>query len=117
MLLGIATLLVVFIGAGIAIAGLVQPDLILQSEATPDAETLLLYLAARNVALALLVAGALLAGSKEALTWLATLSGTVQLVDLYIGLQNRVRRRSALALVLAILQFGALLVAGYVPNV
>lgn len=112
LLLGLATLVVVFIGAGIAIAGLVLPDLLLAAEPTADTETLMLYLSARNVVLAILVVGALLAGAKEALTWLATLSGTIQLVDLYIGLQLRNRRRAGLALSLAVVQLGGLFVSG-----
>jgi hypothetical protein len=112
MLLGLATLLVVLTGAGVAIAGLVHPDLLLEAEPTRDTEALLLYLAARNVGLAIVVVGILLAGAREALTWLATLSGTIQLVDCYVGLQIGNRRRAALAVGLAFVQFCGLVASG-----
>lgn len=111
MIAELATLVATAIPAALSVAAIVQPDLVLGAESTADTDALLLYLGGRNIGLAVLVAGALLAGGGAGLATLGMVSGTVQLVDLYVALQRRHTRRAALALVLALVQFGGLFAA------
>ena len=51
---------------------------------------------------------ALVAGQHDAIIWLATLAGVVQLVDGYVGMQQRDPARTWGPLALGIAQFGVL---------
>ena len=109
------TLLNVLVAAGFSVVSLVNLRLIAPGEPNEAARIMALYAAARTLPLAILTIAALISGQREAITWLATLAGVVQLVDVYIGLQQRDPGRTWGPLALGVALFAALALAHFAP--
>jgi acid phosphatase family membrane protein YuiD len=100
------TALNVVVASGFSIAGLMKPELVLPTGATPtDASAIFaMYAAARTIPLALITIVALYNGSASTLFVLGLLAGIIQLVDAAVGLCQHDIGKTVGPLFLAILQ-------------
>jgi hypothetical protein len=100
------TALNVVIASGFSIAGLIKPELILPTGATPtEASSIFaMYAAARTIPLALITMVAIYNGSASALFVLGLLAGIIQSVDTAVGLLQHDIGKTVGPLFLAILQ-------------
>src|SRR5258705_7654267 len=106
------TALNVVVASGFSIAGLIKPELVLPTAATPtDASAIFaMYAAARAIPLALITMVAIYKGSASALLVLGLLAGIVQLVDAVVGLLQHDVGKTVGPLFLAIAQVYAVAV-------
>jgi hypothetical protein len=102
------TVLNVLVAAGFSVVSLVNMRLIAPGEPDEAARIMALYAAARTLPLAALTIAALVAGQHDAIIWLATLAGVVQLVDGYVGMQQRDPARTWGPIALGVAQFAVL---------
>jgi hypothetical protein len=100
------TALNVLVASGFSIAGLIKPELVLPTGATPTNASAIfaMYAAARTIPLALITIVALCNGSASALFVLGLLAGVIQLVDAAVGLLQHDIGKTVGPLFLAILQ-------------
>jgi hypothetical protein len=100
------TALNVLVASGFSIVGLIKPELVLPSWASPtDASTIFaMYAAARTIPLALMTMVAIYKGSASALFVLGVLAGIIQFVDAAVGLLQHDVGKTAGPFFLAILQ-------------
>jgi hypothetical protein len=100
------TALNVVVASGFSIAGLLKPELVLPTGATPtDASAIFaMYAAARTIPLALITAMAIYQGSASALFVLGGLAGIIQFVDAVVGLFQQDVGKTVGPLFLGILQ-------------
>jgi hypothetical protein len=100
------TALNVLVASGFSIAGLIKPELVLPTGATPTNASAIfaMYAAARTIPLALITIVALYNGSASALFVLGLLAGIIQLVDAAVGLLQHDIGKTVGPLFLAILQ-------------
>jgi hypothetical protein len=100
------TALNVLVASGFSIAGLIKPELVLPTGATPTNASAIfaMYAAARTIPLALITIVALYNGSASALFVLGLLAGVIQLVDAAVGLLQHDIGKTVGPLFLAILQ-------------
>jgi hypothetical protein len=100
------TALNVLVASGFSIAGLIKPELVLPTGATPTNASAIfaMYAAARTIPLALITIVALYNGSASALFVLGLLAGIIQLVDAAVGLLQHDIGKTAGPLFLVILQ-------------
>jgi hypothetical protein len=100
------TVLNVVVASGFSIAGLIRPELVLPTGATPtDASTIFaMYAAARTIPVALITMAAVYRGSISALLVLGPLAGSIQFCDSGVGLLQHDVAKTVGPLFLAILQ-------------
>jgi hypothetical protein len=100
------TALNVLVASGFSIAGLIKPELVLPTGATPTNASAIfaMYAAARTIPLALITIVAVYNGSASALFVLGLLAGVIQLVDAAVGLLQHDIGKTVGPLFLAILQ-------------
>ena len=100
------TALNVVIASGFSIAGLIKPELILPTGATPtEASSIFaMYAAARTIPLALITMVAIYNGSASTLFVLGLLAGIIQSVDTAVGLLQHDIGKTVGPLFLGILQ-------------
>src|ERR1700694_3434196 len=100
------TALNVVVASGFSIAGLIKPELVLPTGATPtDASAIFaMYAAARTIPLALITMVAIYKGSASALLVLGVLAGIIQFADAAVGLFQHDVGQPVGPLFLAILQ-------------
>jgi hypothetical protein len=100
------TALNVAVASGFSIAGLVKPELVLPTGATPTAASAIfaMYAAARTIPLALITTVAIYKGSASALLVLGLLAGVIQFGDAVVGLLQHEFGKTFGPLFLAILQ-------------
>jgi hypothetical protein len=100
------TALNVVVASAFSIAGLIKPELVLPTDATPtDASAIFaMYAAARTIPLAVITMVAIYKGSASALFVLGLLAGVIQFVDGTVGLVQHDVGKTIGPLVLAILQ-------------
>lgn len=105
------TALNVVVASGFALAGLLAPQTILPAGAAPSEAAFIfaLYAAARTLPLAAGVGLAIAWRSAPALLILGTLAGAVQTIDAAVGLVQHDIGKTVGPLVIAALQFAALL--------
>jgi hypothetical protein len=106
------TALNVLVASGFSIAGLVKPELVLPSGATPtDASAIFaMYAAARTIPLALITMVSIYIGSASALLVLGILAGVIQFVDAAVGLLQHDLGKTVGPLFLAVLQAYAVII-------
>jgi len=111
-LASLVTAINVLVAAGFSIAGLISPQAVLPTGAVPtEASSLFaMYAAARAIPLALITLAAIYRRATQALLILGTLAGVIQLLDAAIGLLQHDAGKFAGPLLIAIVQFSALLV-------
>ena len=97
----------VLVAAGFAIAGLVRPSFVAPGQQTEASRTFALYAFARTIPLALVTIAAMLWAPLVAVLWLGTLAGIVQLVDGYVGLQQKDPGKTWGPVVIGVLQLAA----------
>jgi hypothetical protein len=100
------TALNVVVASGFSIAGLIKPELVLPTGATPTVASAIfaMYTAARAIPLALITMVAIYKGSASALLVLGLLSAIIQLGDAAVGLLQHDIGKTVGPLFLAILQ-------------
>ena len=100
------TALNVLVASGFSIAGLIKPELVLPTGATPTNASAIfaMYAAARTIPLALITIVALFNGSASTLFVLGLLAGIIQLVDAAVGLLQHDLGKTVGPLFLATLQ-------------
>ncbi|MEH2488686.1 hypothetical protein [Bradyrhizobium sp. AZCC 2230] len=105
----LVTAINVIVACGFSIAGLVSPSGILPSGSSPTeaSQIFAMYASARTVPLALITLSTL--GRRSWILRLGTLAGIVQLLDAGVGLFQQDIGKTAGPLVIALLQFLALL--------
>jgi hypothetical protein len=102
----LVTAIDVLVAAGFAIAGIVQPSIVVAGPPTEASRIFALFAAARAVPLAIVTLVAIGLGAITAVEWLGALAGIIQLADFCIlGLRQRAMAKAIGPLVLAILQF------------
>jgi hypothetical protein len=100
------TALNVVVASGFSIAGLIKPELVLPTGATPsDASAIFaMYAAARTIPLALITLAAIYSGAASALLVLGVLAGIIQFVDAGVGLLQHDIGKTVGPLLLGLLQ-------------
>jgi hypothetical protein len=108
----------VVVASGFAIAGLIKPELILPTGATPtDASAIFaMYAAARTIPLALIKMVAIYKRSASALLVLGLLAGIIQIVDAGVGLLQYDIGKTVGPLFLAMLQMYAVTILLKAPK-
>jgi hypothetical protein len=103
----VVTAINVLVASGFSIAAIIRPQVLVPVESVPTRASLLLamYAAAPRIPLALLVLGAIYKQAAPALLILGALAGTMQLLDVGIGLFQHDLRKWAGPLFFAVLQF------------
>jgi len=106
-LASVVTAIDVLVSCGFSIAAIIRPQVLVPVESVRTRASLLLamYAAAPRIPLALLVLGAIYMQAAPALLILGALAGTVQLLDVGIGLVQHDLRKWAGPLFFAVLQF------------
>ena len=106
-LASVVTAINVVVASGFSIVGIIHPQYLVPAESVPTEASLLLamYAAAPRIPLALLVLGAIYKQAAPALLILGALAGTMQLLDVGIGLFQHDLRKWAGPLFFAVLQF------------
>ena len=106
-LASVVTAINVLVASGFSIAAIIRPQVLVPAESVRTRTSLLLamYAAAPRIPLALLVLGAIYKQAAPALLILGALAGTMQLLDVGIGLFQRDIRKWAGPLFIAVLQF------------
>ena len=97
----------VLVASGFSIAAIIRPQILVPAESVRTQSSLLLamYAAAPRIPLALFVLGAIYKQATPALLILGALAGTMQLLDVGIGLFQHDLRKWAGPLFIAVLQF------------
>ena len=108
----------VVVASGFSIAGLIKPELILPTGATPtDASAIFaMYAAARTIPLALITMVAIYKRAASALVVLGLLAGIIQIADAGVGLLQRDIGKTVGPLFLAILQMYAVTILLKAPK-
>jgi hypothetical protein len=108
----------VVVASGFSIVGLIKPELILPTGATPtDASAIFaMYAAARTIPLALITMLAIYKRAASALVVLGLLAGIVQIADAGVGLLQRDIGKTVGPLFLAILQMYAVTILLKAPK-
>jgi hypothetical protein len=103
------TALNVLVAGGFSIAGLIKPEVVLPTGATPtDASAIFaMYAAARTIPLALITMVAVYIGAASALLVLGLVAGVIQFADAAVGLLQHDIGKTVGPLFLAILQMYA----------
>ena len=106
-LASLVTAINVLVASGFSIAAIIRPQILVPAESVRTQASLLLamYAAAPRIPLALLVLGAIYKQAAPALLILGALAGTMQLLDVGIGLFQHDLRKWAGPLFFAVLQF------------
>jgi hypothetical protein len=106
-LASLVTAINVLVASGFSIAAIIRPQVLVPAEPVRTRASLLLamYAAAPRIPLALLVLGAIYKQAAPALLILGALAGTMQLLDVGIGLFQHDLRKWAGPLFIAVLQF------------
>ena len=106
-LASVVTAIDVLVSCGFSIAAIIRPQVLVPAESVRTRASLLLamYAAAPRIPLALLVLGAIYKQAAPALLILGALAGTMQLLDVGIGLFQHDLRKWAGPLFFAVLQF------------
>ena len=102
------TTLNVLVAAGFALAGLIRPQLVAPGEPTEASRIFALYAAARTIPLAAIAIAAMIGGPLIGVIWIGTLAGVVQLVDGYVGMQQKDAGKTWGPVAVGVLQFLAL---------
>jgi hypothetical protein len=98
----------VLVASGFAIAGLIRPNFVAPGQQTEASRIFALYAFARTIPLALVTFAAMLWGPLVAVLWLGALAGLVQLVDGYVGLQQKDPGKTWGPVAIGVLQFAAI---------
>jgi len=106
-LASLVTAINVLVASGFSIAAIIRPQVLVPAEPVRTQASLLLatYAAAPRIPLALFVLGAIYKQATPALLILGALAGTMQLLDVGIGLFQHDLRKWAGPLFIAVLQF------------
>ena len=106
-LASLVTAINVLVASGFSIAAIIRPQVLVPAEPVRTQASLLLamYAAAPRIPLALFVLGAIYKQATPALLILGALAGTMQLLDVGIGLFQHDLRKWAGPLFFAVLQF------------
>jgi hypothetical protein len=106
-LASLVTAINVLVASGFSIAAIIRPQVLVPAEPVRTQASLLLamYAAAPRIPLALFVLGAIYKQTTPALLILGALAGTMQLLDVGIGLFQHDLRKWAGPLFIAVLQF------------
>jgi len=106
-LASLVTAINVLVASGFSIAAIIRPQVLVPAEPVRTRASLLLamYAAAPRIPLALFVLGAIYKQATPALLILGALAGTMQLLDVGIGLFQHDLRKWARPLFIAVLQF------------
>jgi len=106
-LASLVTAINVLVASGFSIAAIIRPQVLVPAEPVRTQASLLLamYAAAPRIPLALFVFGAIYKQATPALLILGALAGTMQLLDVGIGLFQHDLRKWAGPLFIAVLQF------------
>jgi hypothetical protein len=106
-LISLVTAINVLVASGFSIAAIIRPQVLVPAEPVRTQASLLLamYAAAPRIPLALFVLGAIYKQATPALLILGALAGTMQLLDVGIGLFQHDLRKWAGPLFIAVLQF------------
>ena len=105
-LASLVTAINVLVASGFSIAAIIRPQYLVPAAVPTDASLLLaMYAAAPRIPLALFVLGAIYKQATPALLILGALAGTMQLLDVGIGLFQHDLRKWAGPLFFAVLQF------------
>lgn len=105
----VITAINVLVAAGFGIAGVVRPKVVTAGAPNEASRIFALYAAARAVPLALVTLAAIVWGDLNTILWLGALAGIIQLLDAGIGAQQRDMGKAVGPLVIAVLQFAALI--------
>jgi hypothetical protein len=106
-LASVVTAINVLVASGFSIGAIIRPQILVPAESVRTRAPLLLamYAAAPRIPLALFVLGAIYKQATPALLILGALAGTMQLLDVGIGLFQHDLRKWAGPLFIAVLQF------------
>jgi hypothetical protein len=106
-LASVVTAINVLVASGFSIGAIIRPQVLVPAEPVRTQASLLLamYAAAPRIPLALFVLGAIYKQATPALLILGALAGTMQLLDVGIGLFQHDLRKWAGPLFIAVLQF------------
>lgn len=104
----VITAINVLVASGFAIAGLVRPSFVAPGQQTEASRTFALYAFARTIPLALVTLAAMLWAPVIVVLWLGALAGLIQLIDGYVGLQQKDVGKTWGPIAIAVLQFAAI---------
>jgi hypothetical protein len=105
----VITAINVLVAAGFGIAGVVRPKVVTAGAPNDASRVFALYAAAGAVPLALVTLAAIVWGGLNTVLWLGVLAGIIQVLHAGIGAQQRDVGKTVGPLVIAVLQFAALI--------
>jgi hypothetical protein len=105
----VITAMNVIVAASFAATGLARPEAVTAGPVTESSKNFALYAAARALPLAFVTIVGIVLHHTEAVFWLGVVAGFAQLADAGIGWRQRELRKTLGPLIIAVLQFGVLI--------